>query len=102
MRIVIPETGELVSRRLEDARRYRLFEIDGCMLLSEETFTPESTELAADFRRRGVDLVIAGAIRSHTALSLRTARIELILGARGAVREVLLRYLSGEVVGMEE
>ena len=100
MRIVIPETGGKIALRLEEAQRFNLFEIDGCMLLGREGFLVDGDPAAA-IRERGADLVICGRLQGQTALAFRKARIEMILGASGPVESVLLRYLSGESVGEE-
>ena len=55
----------------------------------------------AALKEKGVDLVICCRLRSRTAFSLRQKRIEMITGARGEVRDVLLGYLSGERIGLE-
>lgn len=102
MKIAIPAEGTMICRQLEDANLFYLFDIDGCMLLERGNFFPQGKELASALKSQGTNLVICSRIRSRTALGLRQARIEMILGAEGPVEDVLIRYLSGEAVGREE
>ena len=101
MRIVIPTKQGRIAPRLEEAEQFALFEIDGCMLLGQSAFAP-AADVAAELCRRGANLVICGRMRRQTAIVLRRARVEIILGAAGDAGGVLLRYLSGESVGEEE
>ena len=102
MKIAFPAIGRSIAPQLEETSMFFLYDVDACYVLSEKTFFPLRRDLAQEMKDEGVDLVICRNLHNRTAFSLRQKRIELIPGAHGPVKEVLLRYLSGESIGLEE
>lgn len=102
MKIAFPAIGRSIAPQLEETSMFFLYEIDACYVLSENTCFPPRGDLAQELKSMGVDLVICRKLRSRTSFSLRQKRIEVIPGAEGPVKEVLIRYLSGESIGLEE
>ena len=102
MKIAFPAIGRSIAPQLEETSMFYLYEIDACYVLNETAFFPTHSDLAQELKDRGVDLVICRKLRSRTSFSLRHKRIEVVPGAEGLVKDVLIRYLSGESVGIEE
>ncbi len=99
VRVAIPTKNGKVYRQYDTAEEFTIYDVEIELVKKKEIVERGVTPLPKFLKEQEIDAIICGSISSHSRISLRTKRIELTYNVAGEADAVMIRYLSGEVMG---
>ena len=100
MRVAIPTKNNRIDPQYSRAAEFTIYEIEIELVKKKEIVPLGKTAIADFLTEQDINAVICGNIRSSARNILRAKRIELTYGVLGEVDDVMIRYLSGERLGI--
>ena len=103
MKIAVTTENGQVFQHFGVCKVFTVFEVeDESIMKQSELDTSESGHeaLVDILKENHVDVLICGGIGSGAKNALREARIEIVPGVSGSIKEVIKKYLSGEKLGI--
>lgn len=102
MKVAIPTKNGMIEQIFSKAQEFTIYEVE-IELVRKKTIVPFTDADFGDFlTKEAINGVICGSIRSGARNTLRMKRVELLYGASGEVDDIMVRYLSGEIIGAVE
>lgn len=102
MKIAITTEDTKVHQHFGNCKTFTVFEVDGGMVIEKSTLdtTDSGHELLVKLLKQNkINVLICGGIGGTAKNALRVNRIEIIPGVLGSVNDVIIKYLSGEIIG---
>lgn len=102
MKIAVPTEGEEVFQHFGNTKLFTVFEIEGDRIIKKSMLAAREDgheALAALLDSNKIDTLICGGIGGGAKNTLRILGIEIMPGVTGKIKEVIVRYLSGERIG---
>ena len=99
MRVAIPTKNGSIYRQYELAKEFTLYDVEIELVKKKKIIPRGTSSMAAFLKEQEIDAIICGNISSDSRILLRTKRIELTYNVSGKADAVMIRYLSGEVMG---
>ncbi len=98
MKIIIPNIDDNIAEHFGHAPQFTLVEIQDKKIIQQTTIeTPGHTLgfLPEFFHEKGVDLVIAGGIGGHAIKLFNSFNIDVLIGIKGSINNIINEYLQG-------
>lgn len=102
MRVAIPTKNGRVYKQYDTAKEFTIYDVEIELVKKKEIVSRGTTPMATFLKEQEIDAIICGSISSNSRILLRTKRIELTYNVSGKADAVMIRYLSGEVMGYLE
>lgn len=106
MKIAIPTAGSHVDEHFGHARLYTIFTLgDDRSVVDEESFLPPSgcgcqSTVGVSMQAKGVTLMLVGNIGQGAMTKMADHGISVIRGCQGEVRDVLARWIAGDITDL--
>ena len=103
MKIAAPTTGKRIEENFGHARTFTIFTLDeDRSVIETEVFLPPSgcschSAVETTMRAKGVDVMLVGSMGRGAENALRQIGIRIVRGCAGEPRDVLERWLNGEI-----
>lgn len=104
MKVAIPTESGKICPQFGYSKEFTVYDVEHELVQSVETVSPNVLgDQVVDFLiANSINVVVCGKIESEAKTHLREKRIELVRGVWGEADKILVRYLSGEVLGLLE
>ena len=105
MRIAVPSHKGDIYKSCANSRQFTIFEVEDERVVNIEkrySFIKKPEAVASLLAEYNVSVLICNDIGSRTRKAIREAHIELIPCVVGEVNDAVIRYLSGERIGVPE
>jgi len=106
MKIAIPTAGKHVDGHFGQARTFTIFTLDDArQVVEEETFFPPSgcgcqSTVGVSMQAKGVSVMLVGNIGQGAVNKMAEHGIQVVRGCEGDFREVLEKWLAGEITDL--
>lgn len=101
MKVAIPTESGKIYPHFGDSKEFTVYDVEHEKVQSIEKLTAQGCgdKMIEFLMAHSINVVVCGKIESEQKSALRQRRIELVRGVCGEANQVLVRYLSGEVLG---